>query len=524
MVIPSGEILDEFVRAGALLSQEQSFRSRIVVLVEQTIDISVSDLACLYLKKDLDDPKSDFRLVYKRGKYDVPDDLSREGELLSFMAECKEAVVVTERKKSPFAEIFLNSRMQCGIALPLLTPKISLGVLILNSIQPLFYTRAKFHFLDAYTKLAGGILHNAKLFQEMKEYLNKIEELERYQENIFSSMTNLLVTTDKAGKIVYSNAVANARMELTDGDMNTDFTLLFNNRLGKRTLKAIEESGTSGKDILGVEGILKGKDQEDMDFSLNISPLKNKRGAVEGNIFLFTDQTRERELQQEVMKVVEERRMIKDMFSRYLSLELVQHLMDQPELVRPFGDKKQATVFFADIRGYTAFSEGQEPEYIIEILNAYFTEAVEIVIQHKGFIDKFIGDCIMAAWGVPLQTVEEDAINAVTCALEIQKLVNSEERCFFKGKAAGLRIGIGMHTGPLVAGNLGSSRRMDYTVIGDTVNLAARLEGVARAGEVIITEDTRRYLGDRFVLEKREPVRVKGKEKLIPIFAVHGVV
>jgi class 3 adenylate cyclase len=148
---------------------------------------------------------------------------------------------------------------------------------------------------------------------------------------------------------------------------------------------------------------------------------------------------------------------------------------------------------------------------------------VEIVIKHKGYIDKFIGDALMAAWGVPMQSGAEDAVAAVTAAVEIQQLIASKNRAFFKGDASNLRVGIGMHTGELVAGNLGSSRRMDYTVIGDTVNVAARLEGVAGPGEVIITEDTRKHIGDLFVLEEREPVKVKGKSKPLHIFNVSGL-
>ena len=144
------------------------------------------------------------------------------------------------------------------------------------------------------------------------------------------------------------------------------------------------------------------------------------------------------------------------------------------------------------------------------------------MIKYNGFIDKFIGDCIMAAWGVPMTSEAEDAVAAVSCALEIQALIADTNRTFFHGEAEHLRVGFGMHTGHLVAGNLGSLRKMNYSVIGDTVNVAARLEGVAAAGEVIITRDTRDYLGDRFVLEKRKPVKVKGKTNEIEIFNVVG--
>jgi class 3 adenylate cyclase len=332
-------------------------------------------------------------------------------------------------------------------------------------------------------------------------------------------MTNMLVTTERDGTLRYYNDEAARHFSLGEGDVGKPIAGLFAGRLDKSVLASVEGVLATGEDMLGVEGIYKGE-SGDVDFSLNMSAIGAKRALHDGVTLLFTDQTRERELKAKISVVTEERRLIKDMFSRYLSSEVVQHLIDTPEIVGLGGSDKKATVFFADIRGYTSFSEGRDPQYIVEVLNEYFSEAVEIVIRHNGFIDKFIGDCIMAAWGVPMVSEAEDAIQAVSCALEIQQLIARNDRKFFHGEAEHLRVGFGMHTGHLVAGNLGSLRKMNYSIIGDTVNVAARLEGVAAAGEIIITRDTRDYLGDRFVLEERKPVKVKGKAKEIEIFNV----
>ncbi len=515
--------LEELVRAGSLLTRELDFKALVATLVDQSRDITKSDISCLYISDRPNagrpDTRGDFTLMYKRGKYNIPRRLPSESTLVNFITESSEAVLLLERRDHVFSDVLLEDSMKSGIALPVFTPKLKLGILILNSREPFFYNRVKFKFLDSFTKLAGGMLHNSKMVQEIKDYLKKIEELKRYQENIFSSMTNLLVTTDSGGRIRYFNDSAAMKLTLEEKDIGENLKDLFKDKIDSKIINAIEDAGKTKTENLGIEGIYRGSSGE-MDFSLNVSPLKGSRGRYQGLTLLFTDQTQERELQKRMKKVVEERRLIKDMFSRYLSQEVVQRLVQSPKLVRPGGDKKEATIFFADIRGYTSFSEGKDPEYIIKILNEYFSEAVEVVIKHKGYIDKFIGDCIMAAWGVPLQTAEEDAFQAVSCALEIQELVASEKRTFFKGEASSLKIGIGMHTGPLVAGNLGSSRRMNYTVIGDTVNVAARLEGVAGPGEVIITETTKNFVGDRFVLEKRKPVKVKGKSEPIPIYSV----
>jgi class 3 adenylate cyclase len=198
-------------------------------------------------------------------------------------------------------------------------------------------------------------------------------------------------------------------------------------------------------------------------------------------------------------------------------------LMEAPDDVKLGGDKRNATVFFADIRGYTSFSENHDPEDIIEILNEYFSEAVEHIMRYRGYIDKYIGDCIMAVWGVPMMSGKEDAINAVSCAIAIQDLMRSTKRKIFRRDAKNLRIGIGINTGPLVAGNLGSMQRMEYSVIGDTVNLAARLESAAGPNEIIISQSTRDKLGERFDLEKRDAIMVKGKEKHVKIYNVLGM-
>ncbi len=512
------QTISELLRTSSLLFEDRSRSSLISTLVEQAQDVSGSDSAALYSYPPEESGDS-LVMIYKRGRDEVPSGLDRNGELVSFMEDCGEALVMNRRDGSFFKEAFFGERIKSAIVLPLFTPKRKLGLLILGSHREDFYGKNRLSYLDAFTRLAGGMINNTELFQEVKDKLREIESLRRYQESIFSSMTNLLITTDERGNIHYFNRAAAERLSLDDSWMGRSLDSFVKDSVGKSILAEIRKSQKDFREILGLEGIFK-KDDGDMDFSLNISPLKGKRGKHEGLTLLFTDQSRERELKKQMDVAVEERRVIKDMFSRYMSGEVLKSLMESAEEVRLGGDRKTATIFFADIRGYTSFSEGKDPELIVEVLNEYFSEAVEVVIKYRGYIDKFIGDCIMAAWGVPIVNEEKDAVSAVSCAVEIQDLVRSKSRKFFKGIASGLKVGIGMHTGPLVAGNLGSSRRMDYSVIGDTVNIAARLEGVADAGEVIITQQTRDLIGDHFKLKELEPVKVKGVEKPLHIFNV----
>lgn len=513
---------DSLTRAGALLTKEFSFKGLSSTLVDQALDITEGSLAAFYLYDNSENAVSDLHLYYKRGYRSAPKQIKGNCPLILFLNDCEEAVVLNNIPKGElqdFTDIFISPEMKSGVAVPVSTPKARIGVLILNSLSTNFFNRNRFNFITSFTSLAGGMLHNSRLFDELKEYLQSIEQLKMYQESIFSSMTNMLITTDPKGGIEYMNEQARSVLSLSDEDKGRSIYKVMENRLDKAVLRSLRYAEQKHIEIPGIEGIYDGPDKQ-KDFQLNLAPLLGKRGKPLGQVLLFTDQSREKELKQKMKVATEERRVIKDMFSRYLSQDLVSSLMKNPEQVRPGGDKKKATIFFADIRGYTSFSEGRDPEEIIEVLNKYFSEAVEIIIKYGGFIDKFIGDCIMAAWGVPLVSEEQDAINAVKCAIDIQSIVGTRMRDFFKEHATDLRVGIGMHTGELVAGNLGSEQRMDYSVIGDTVNVASRLEGIAGPNEIIITQDTRNYLGDDFIVEERDAVHVKGKKAEIPIYSV----
>jgi PAS domain S-box-containing protein len=516
--------MEELVRAGSMLSRQQNFMDLVRVFVEQTQDISGSSLAAFYVYQD--DNGEKLKLMFRRGNYYIPDALSGNTGLIQFIKDCRETVIFNNLKNyttTPdfLRELLLHRDMQSGAACPVHTPKRNIGVLFVNSREAGFYRRDRFYFLNSFSKLAAGSMETSRLFQEMREQFRKIEALERYQESIFDSMTNMIVTTDPSGNIHYFNKAAAEALSLGEQDLEENFQAVFKKSLGSRILGAINRCIEDGENLIGLEGIYK-KEGNEIDYSLNISPINTPRGRAEGLTLLFTNQTKEKEFREQAKTAVEERRRIKDMFARYLSADVVSSLVDYPDSIKMGGAKKDATVFFADIRGYTSFSHGKDPETIIEILNEYFGEAVDRVISHRGYIDKFIGDCIMAVWGVPLSSGESDVINAVSCALTIQDLVRSPKRNFFRREASKLKIGIGINTGPLVAGNLGSTQRMDYSVIGDTVNVASRLEGLAQADEIIISQTTRDSLGNAFRLEKKPAVKIKGKTEPVQIYRVLG--
>lgn len=192
------------------------------------------------------------------------------------------------------------------------------------------------------------------------------------------------------------------------------------------------------------------------------------------------------------------------------------------------GETRNATIFFSDIRSFTAMSEKLSPQEVVEFLNQYMTRMVECVNKTNGVVDKFIGDAIMAVWGAPESsgTAADDAWNAVKAALLMRiALFNYNKERIANGKDP-MRIGCGINTGSVVAGQIGSNDRMEYTVIGDAVNFASRTEALNKpfATDILITENTWKLVKDRIVAEEMPAVHVKGKEGNVRMFAVINAV
>jgi adenylate cyclase len=218
-----------------------------------------------------------------------------------------------------------------------------------------------------------------------------------------------------------------------------------------------------------------------------------------------------------------EKRQMKKLFGQYVSRDVFDQLVADPSRARLGGHRRQMTVLFSDIRGFTSVTERGQPEEIVAMLNQYFTRMVEIVFRHKGTLDKFVGDMVMALFGAPLDD-SAHADHAVEAALDmIDALHELNARWQAEGREA-LDIGIGINTGPMIAGNIGSEAIMSSTVIGDAVNLGSRLESLNKqyGTRIIISESTRAALTGRYLIRPLGEVVVKGKTEPVAIFELTG--
>jgi adenylate cyclase len=205
-------------------------------------------------------------------------------------------------------------------------------------------------------------------------------------------------------------------------------------------------------------------------------------------------------------------------FSRFVDARVVAQLVGAPgAALDRAGEQREISVLFSDIRGFTHFSETRPPAEVVAMLNRYFSRQVEVVFRHGGTIDKFIGDAIMAFWGAPVADPDH-AKNAVAAALEMARVAD-EFAAELAAQGAPFGIGVGIHSGSAVVGFIGSENRLDYTAIGDTVNLASRIEGATKGvATVLVSDATRRLCGDAFSFEARGTFKVKGRDAEVDLF------
>jgi adenylate cyclase len=220
-----------------------------------------------------------------------------------------------------------------------------------------------------------------------------------------------------------------------------------------------------------------------------------------------------------------EKRKIRKTFSQYLSPGVIALIEKDPQkYIRPGGETKDLTVMFSDIRGFTSLSEGMTADELVRLLNEYLGEMTEVIFKSLGTLDKYIGDAIMAFWGSPYPQ-SDHAMRACACALE---MICGLEKLNAKWQAEGrkeISIGIGVNTGPVNVGNMGSAKRLAWTVMGDNVNLASRLEGMTKQYRcrIVISEGTYRQVGDHFVCRELDRIRVKGKHQPVVVYELMDV-
>jgi adenylate cyclase len=309
------------------------------------------------------------------------------------------------------------------------------------------------------------------------------------------------IVVQQSHQLVYASVTATWRRAGITGGVIALLAIIIGLLLGRRMAKPVTELSTAAARV--AEG----------DFEVRVAPRSNDEVGTLGRSF----NSMAGNLQESRDKLIAEARVRGDM-SRYLPDQLVDAIVTEDAAIELGGKRSKVTVLFADVVAFTPLAERHAPEEIVRLLNELFTFLTEIVFKHGGMVDKFIGDCVMAVFGVP-EAQDDDAERAALAALEMIDWLEAGNAKWAAEFGRELQLAIGVNTGTAIVGNLGSQKRMEYTAIGDTVNIAARLEMLAKPGQILVSSATAGELDeDDFELLDLGERDITGREERIQIF------
>ena len=427
--------------------------------------------------------------------------------IVNRVAETGEPVVTTNAQADPrfqAQESVVSYSLRSILCVPLRVKGQVIGVIYAdNRIKAGLFGEWELGLLIAFANQAAVAIDNAVLF-------DKVSTAQRLMDNIFASITSGVITTDTLDKITLFNRAAERILGIP-WETCEGMTYLHAMPLLESTLPGlIEEVKQSDRSIQDYETAPQVPGRGQISLSVNVSPLKDANDDTQGVAIVVNDITERKRFERE-----------RGMVKRYLPAELVDGLANLQEL-RLGGTRKIVTILFGDIRGFTSYSETHDPEQVVEILNRYYTHVTRLIRENDGIVDKYEGDAVMAHFGTPLRPIEDHAWRAVLAAWKTQQFIReyhaqipSEDR---------LHFGIGVNTGEGVAGNIGGQEQMDYTLIGDAVNLTKRLTEVARPDQILLGENTYLLVKDQVRVEKLTALQVRGRTALEQAYSVIDII
>ncbi|EKF01229.1 MULTISPECIES: GAF domain-containing protein [unclassified Tolypothrix] len=560
------------LRATQTLGQSLDLEATLQIVMEQARILMQADRSTLFLhRKEMGELWTKVAAAAD-GANTIEIRMPSNRGIVGFVASTGQAVNIPDAYKDPRFDPTTDRKTgyvtRNILCLPVFNSANELiGVTQLINKQQGSFTASDEEFMRAFNIQAGIALENARLFENV--LLEK-----QYQKDILQSLSDAVISTDMEGRIVTINDAALALLGCPVRDTNTkpNKRLWEQNLLGRLVWEVVpienlqmrledslktgakhyvpEQSLTVGlypiqssetkspsetldagvwtqHFILAVRDrtnpdvfipwnqpltpqskFLSASEVQKLERSLNltVNPLTNPEGGVRGGLVVLEDISREKRM--------------KTTMYRYLTPHVAEQVMALGEDALMVGERKEVTILFSDIRGYTTLTENLGAAEVVSLLNQYFETMVEAVFNHEGTLDKFIGDALMAVFGAPLPLTENHAWRSVQAALDMrQRLAEFNRRRIIQSQPQ-INIGIGISSGEVVSGNIGSHKRMDYTVIGDGVNLSSRLEAVTKeyGCDIILSEFTYQLCSDRIWTRQLDKIRVKGKYQAVNIY------
>jgi len=485
----------------AALSSELQLDNLLVKIMEITTEVLDAERSTLLLYDESEDAlSSKVAQGMGDGTICVPKDAGIAGMVFTTGKTVNIPDAYSEPRFNQEIDRATGYRTRAILCVPVMTK----GSKIIGVIQALNkaggpFTKRDARRLNALAAQAAIAIENARLFEAVFNTLN-------YSESILQSLGNGVITLDRRRHVSKANPAALRILDLEEhAILGVDCEQLFaqDNQWVLDSLHKVEQDG--GRKVT-LDAELRLHSGATVAVNLQIEPLLDINENANGYLLFMDDITMEKR--------------IKSTITRYMGRELSERLLESDESLLG-GRNQEVTILFTDIQDFTSLTEHSGARATVAMLNDYFTEMAEVVFKHQGILDKYIGDAIMAVFGTPFPSAE-DADNAVTAALEMLHTLQRFNRRRLREGHDAIDIRLGISTGEVIVGNIGSPRRMDYTVVGHNVNIASRVESAnAYYGtRIIITESTRLKLRREYLLRELDLVQVKGSRTPLSIYEV----
>ncbi len=371
-----------------------------------------------------------------------------------------------------------------------------------NRVRVSQFTERERALLAAFANQAAVALENARLFESVRHSLIEVTDLKNFMEDVLASMATGVLTTDLDEKITLVNQAAERILGETRHQLLGMPLRQALPQLDDQLSALLADAHMHDRRQVGLEVAGDFPGRGEVTLSLSLGPLKSAETGTRGVAMVFEDLTERRRLEAQ-----------RRLFERMVSPAVIAQL--DPDSLKLGGQVREITTLFADLRGFTTFSESVDPEALVNILNRYLAAAAEAVLEEEGTVDKFLGDAVMAWFNAPLAQ-EDHAARAVRAAGQIRR----STRELHQGLEPRLQLSfrIGLHTGEALLGLVGSQMRLDYTAIGDSVNTAKRLQEHAELGQILLSKETLDRVPGLTAVRPVGQISLEGKLKPIEVF------
>jgi PAS domain S-box-containing protein len=376
-----------------------------------------------------------------------------------------------------------------------------------NRFRAGMFTDYELELLTAFTNQAAVAIENARLFASLRRTLAEVTELKNLMDNVFASIASGVITANVEEHITLCNRAAESILGRTHQEMIGHSLTDALPSLGDRLGPYIENVRQTDQNVIGIEFDSNLPNRGPVSISFNFSPLKDASKNTQGVAIVLDDLTEQKRLKAQ-----------RRLFERMVSPAVIDQL--DPDQLQLGGRRAEITTLFADIRDFTSFSERHPPEQLVAVLNRYLAAAAEAVLAHKGTIDKFLGDAVMAWFNAPIPQ-SDHAYQAVLAALEMRTAILELHREL--PREYRLSFGVGIHFGEAILGLVGTERRIEYTAIGDSVNTAKRIQENSASSQILISAQVYDLVSELVNARQVKPVAAKGKRKPLLVYEVLGL-